>query len=348
MATNYSKYSARRRAIQQQVRRLEKRGYTVPEQYKLPTVKELRSMSQSERSTYVKRAAQIKTASVRKHSYVVEYSHTKAGSLKTVKVDYSKASKKERSASSQKGWKTRVKKQEERNKRIFKQEREEYRRKYESEMPKDDYDYRADRAARAEEYKRNYGEYPAWYQQDIREGTAIGQSLSGKVAGDLTEEEQQLRLEGKDELFEQYAQEFIDSAPLSDKYNAEAYIQELREGKDVGSFEDFIANLEDEPSAMDTFDLKLENLDQVSPETADYMRKFYNRVLSQVGEDEMNRRFANAKEIPDFDTPYETKTGGHTVGYGAVAKMLSIIKGRPASGAELRALGRAMEKDENL
>lgn len=320
MAVNYHKYSVKRSSIVKQVKRVESKGYVASEKYHLPTVRELKTMPVSQQKQIMKSASGMTTSAVRRTATRVTVSDTG----KAKKVSYKEDRKVRRSLASKAGWETRKAK----------------RKKKE---PQKD---RVERAAKAYEYKRQYGDYPAWYKEDIAEGSALGEVPEPKKVGELTDNEKRLRAEGKDEAFEQAAQYFIDSTPLDQRLNAEAYIEEVREGHDVGSYEEYIANLEEEPTARDTFNMKLENLDQVSPATADYMRQFYQQIEVQVGAEELNRRFENADHIPDFDTPYETKTGGSTVGFGGVAKMLSIIKGRPLSGAEARALGKALEKDQ--
>lgn len=271
----------------QQVRRLEKRGYTVLEEYKLPTVKELKTLSPGEQSHYIRRAAQIKTKTVRTSSYKKKRKKTEEGKYRTQKVKYKKAVHEEKSIAAKKAAKTR--------KKPIKRPVQTHRK-----------------------------------------------------AGELTKAERERRAEGLDEVFETAMQAFLDTVPEDKYYDAEAYVQELREGHDVGSFEEFLADLDEAPSARETFDIKMENLDQVSPEVADYMRSQLDKYIRNYGEDTINDRFASAREIPDFDVPYESLAGGHTVGYGAIARMLEIIKGAPISGAEARALSKALLKDEYL
>lgn len=111
MAKNYSSYSRQRKAIIQQVRRLEKRGYTVPDRYNLPTVKELRSMPKSEAQKIERRAKSYTTKSVRSSSYIKTGTiSAETGEIKERKVRYSQAVKIERQRSARKAVETRQRK----------------------------------------------------------------------------------------------------------------------------------------------------------------------------------------------------------------------------------------------
>lgn len=111
MAKNYSSYSRQRKAIIQQVRRLEKRGYTVPDRYNLPTVKELRSMPKSEAQKIERRAKSYTTKSVRSSSYIKTGTiSAETGEIKERKVRYSQAVKIERQRSARKAIETRQRK----------------------------------------------------------------------------------------------------------------------------------------------------------------------------------------------------------------------------------------------
>lgn len=104
MLKSFSNYSKKRKAILQQVKRLEKRGYVTKEKYKLPTVKELKAMPADKANKIVKSAAGYKTSAVRRSSYKIEeYTVKRTGEVKTRKIGYIKAAKEERSMAAKKG-----------------------------------------------------------------------------------------------------------------------------------------------------------------------------------------------------------------------------------------------------
>lgn len=88
MAINYHKYSIKRKAIMQQVRRLEKKNYIVDIKYHMPKVRDLRKMSLAEQKDIIKRATGFTVTGVNKSAYRYVDRKNKAGKVKQVKEKY--------------------------------------------------------------------------------------------------------------------------------------------------------------------------------------------------------------------------------------------------------------------
>lgn len=93
MAINYHKYSAKRRTIMQQVRRVEKKHFKVAEKYHMPTVNELKKMPLAEQRKIIRQSQGFTTSGVRKSAYSFAGISTKTGKLKKIKVKYTKRKK---------------------------------------------------------------------------------------------------------------------------------------------------------------------------------------------------------------------------------------------------------------
>lgn len=107
MAKNYSKYSQQRKAIVQQVRRLEARGYSVPERYHLPTVSELKKMSPKDQNNVMRRAKGYTPAKVRVASKLIVTETTKKGNIVTKAISYARGRIRERREAAKKAVATR-------------------------------------------------------------------------------------------------------------------------------------------------------------------------------------------------------------------------------------------------
>lgn len=150
--------------------------------------------------------------------------------------------------------------------------------------------------------------------------------------------------------FEAWAQEFIDSAPLKDRANAENYVETIREGYYDGgetpSYEEWLASL-GEVSSEDSFNNVMgEDIENVAPNTYEYLQDMFKREHSYVGESKMLDRFDSYEgELPELEIYYTSSNGQLMVSATNVKRFASIIKGRPLTGAESRALSKAIEKD---
>lgn len=318
MLRSYSAYSKQRKAIMQQVNRLEKRGYIVKERYHLPTVKELRAMTAKEQANVMRRAKSYTTERVRETAKMPVSETTKTGKTKQVTLTYEKARKRERSKSAKAGAETKRKKKE-------------YQRKKEiaEEKYKDIADYDYDTMGDIADY-----EEPSHYEYRDYE------SDTGEVIGEVKPK--------VDEDFERWAQEFIESAPLDDRYNAEAYVDALRQGdvpEGVNGYDEWLESIGEEPSAEDVFNDKLSSLAETSPKTADWLWDLFRREQTKYGIDEVNKRLARWDgDIPDFDKTYSGNDTG--ANFGNIAKMARIITGKSLSGSQARRLMQAIENDE--
>lgn len=156
-------------------------------------------------------------------------------------------------------------------------------------------------------------------------------------------------LEGQQlEEWQKYA---IDTAPPEDKYNVWKYTEAIKNDDWVpaqGGFKAWLASIGEPVSAQEVYNDKLEVVRDQAPSVADWMDKFYQRYQAAVGEDIMSQRFDQAEnQIPEFEFFYKTASEQYVPAYRDIAKMASIIKGSPLSGAEARALSKAIDKDGN-
>lgn len=150
------------------------------------------------------------------------------------------------------------------------------------------------------------------------------------------------------EDFEIWAQMFLDTAPPQDYWNAEQFIEALRNG-DAGdhvySYEEWKSIMGLEPSAGDIFDMKMTGLKTEDPNVADWLQEMYDKYSGAEGEDVILSRLEKAEGgIPDFDLHYQNGEAS----IGNVLKMARIIKGSALTGAESRALSRALDKDQSM
>lgn len=156
-------------------------------------------------------------------------------------------------------------------------------------------------------------------------------------------------LEGQQ--LEEWQKYVIDTAPPEDKYNVWKYTEAIKNDDwdpAQGGFKSWLASIGEPVSAQEVYNDKLEAVRDQSPSVADWMDNFYKRHQAAVGEDIMNRRFDQAEtQIPEFEFFYQTASGQYVPAYRDLAKMASIIKGSPLSGAEARALSKAIDKDSN-
>lgn len=84
-------YGQIRKELMQQVRRIEKAGFMVPERYHLPTASELKKMSKAEQGKVKARAASYTTKAIRERSYKIDTVTLPSGRIKASKVSYAKA-----------------------------------------------------------------------------------------------------------------------------------------------------------------------------------------------------------------------------------------------------------------
>lgn len=333
MPRSYSAYSKQRKAIMQQVNRLEKRGYIVKERYHLPTVKELKAMTAKEQASVMRRAKTYTTERVRETAKMPVSETTKTGKTKQVTLTYEKARKRERSKSAKAGAETKRKKKEYQRKKEIAEE------KYKA-VADYDYDTMGDIADYEEPSHYEYTDYESDEEHyEIDEDT-------GEVIGEAKPE--------VDEAFERWAQEFIESAPLNDRYNAEAYVDALRQGdvpEGVNGYDEWLESIGEEPSSEDYLGGILDTLDQVNPSVADYLRgeaDKYRGANPNAFEQRFREKEGNLPVINDILGSPRSGGADYGVNYGAITDLMKIITGKTTlSGAQMRAIGKALEQDEN-
>lgn len=303
MQKNYTAYSKKRKAIMQQVGRLERHGFVVPEKYHLPTVAQLREQTPRQRSATIRRVSKLTTETVRKYSYKLEEITTKTGKVKAKKVSVEAVRKQQRSVSAKKTYEAR------------KQSRRKAREEYDYSEPK--YDVSVNGSGQVVFVDRKTGEV---------------------TTEDDLEFEQKLN---------QWAIDFIDSAPDEDKVNASKYVEAVINGDvpvNVSGYDEWKTTLGIEPTAKNIFNMKMIGLKAESPNTAEWLEEIYQKYSGAKSDDIVRERIENAEGgIPDFDFHYSS----NDVSIGAVIKMARIIKGSPISGAEARALAKAVDLDQS-
>lgn len=257
MSTKYTKYSEKRKSINAKIAQLKKAGYSIPEGYELPTVKELKTYPNYFQSQIMRKASLIKTSSIASKSYKEEWAKNRKGKTVKKKIYYKPSQKK--SIDAQK-----------------------------VEKPK----------------------------------------------------------KTKAEILQEWGKEFVKSAPVNDRKNAKMYVDAVISGDidlEKTGYEDWKASLPSEPNVRQIFNDKIEALNNIAPETADFLQSMYKKYSGAEGIDNFWDRLNESEgEIPDFDEPYD----GKEISGGRVIKMAFLLKGRALSGGEWRRLSQALEADQ--
>lgn len=271
-----SSYSSNRSAVMKQVRALEKKGFTIADRFRLPTVKEMKKLSAKEQANVARRAA-----------YYVN-----KGAAKQVKASAYKVIDGKKRSYSEAVNISRLQKARERRKPIG-------------------------------DKKRKLVPI-TWYGGEPEGGTGVKKSVS--------------RTQLENELTGNYGDFFTPT-------EIKAYVDEVFDRGYKGSFLQYVYDAGEEPDAKNIFAEKLGVLQENAPQTAKILQDMFNRQLS-YGEALMNQRFSEADEIPDFESYYTDKNGEyHAFNVGNIYKMAKLIKGKPLTAAEMRALQEAMNQD---
>lgn len=110
-------------------------------------------------------------------------------------------------------------------------------------------------------------------------------------------------------------------------------------------YEEWIDSVKSGPEIDELFNNAMVGMNQEAPGLGEWFQVAYNKAKHETTDAEMLNRMRKAEgEVPEFDIYYHNWYG-NVPSYAKINKMLTIIKGRPATAVEQRTLGAILERE---